>query len=32
MGESTAECPDEFACPESKHLPLNVDPLLAAPD
>ena len=32
MGESTAECPVVLACPESKILPLNLGPPLAAPD
>ena len=32
MGELTAECPVVFACLESKKLPLNLGPLLAAPD
>ena len=31
MGESTAECPVVYACPEPKKLPLNVGPLLAGP-
>ena len=32
MGESAAECPVMFACPQSKQLSLNLGPLLAAPD
>ena len=32
MGESTAECPVVFACPQSKNISLNLGPLLAAAD
>ena len=32
MGESTAECPAVYACPQSKLLPLSLGSLLAAPD